>query len=62
MATKTGPWLSPEETRAYLSLPSLDALYKMVRRGTIKGYRLGRLLRFSQSDLDAMISGCPTCK
>lgn len=51
-----GPWLDASSAAAYLALPSVEALYKMVRRGTLAGCRLGRLLRFSQPALDALLT------
>lgn len=59
----TGPWLDSEAARQYLGLPTAKALREQVRRGTIRAYRLGRLLRFSQPELDAQLSaGVEACR
>jgi excisionase family DNA binding protein len=62
MADRQPPtdWLSPDQARAYLSLPSRRALYQAVRRGTIPGHRLGRLLRFYRPELDRLLLRAPT--
>jgi excisionase family DNA binding protein len=61
MSDISGPWLSVRAAATYLGLPSEKALREMARRGTVRGYHLGRLLRFSQPELDALLSGSPTC-
>lgn len=62
-AGATGPWLDSESARQYLGLPTAKALREQVRRGTIHAYRLGRLLRFSQPELDAQLSaGADPCR
>jgi hypothetical protein len=52
----TGPWLDSEAARKYLGLPTAKALREAVRRGNVPVHRLGRLLRFSQSELDGLFA------
>ena len=50
------PWLSATEAAAYLSLPSVKALYERCRRGGVPFYRFGRRsLRFKREDLDQVL-------
>jgi excisionase family DNA binding protein len=49
-----GPWLTPRAAASYVGL-TLRALYMAVRKGQIPVHRLGRRLRFSQSELDATV-------
>jgi excisionase family DNA binding protein len=49
-----GGWLDTEAARAYLRL-SKKALYQAVRRGMVPVHRLGRRLRFSIAELDAVV-------
>lgn len=55
--TRTRPveWLTAEEARDYLRFPSRKALYKAVERAQLPVHRLGRRLRFSRADLDALL-------
>ena len=46
-------WLSTEEA-AYILAISANALRIMVHRGQIQAYKLGRRLRFKQSDCKAL--------
>lgn len=55
----TGPWLTSEKAAEYLGLTT-KALREATRRGKIPVHRLGRLLRFSAAELDALVSPCPT--
>ncbi len=53
-------YLTPRETLDYLKLPSLNALYKQVRRGGIPAWcytRVGRNLRFLRVALDEWLEG-----
>lgn len=47
-------WLTVEEAAAHLGTTPLG-IYKRVERGHIRAHRLGRLLRFKRSDLDASL-------
>lgn len=47
-------WLSTEEAAFILAISS-NALRIMVHRGQIQAYKLGRRLRFKQSDCKALI-------
>lgn len=51
------PWLTPEQAAEYLGLPTVKALYQRVRRGDVPAHRLGRSLRFRQTDLDRAMEG-----
>jgi len=48
-------WMSPQDARRYLGLPSLSALYSMKARGELPYYQLGRRLRFRRSEMDALL-------
>lgn len=48
-------WMDAAEAAEYLRLRSVRALYDHVRRGRVPGHRLGRLLRFRRSELDAVL-------
>jgi excisionase family DNA binding protein len=48
-------WLTADEATAYLGLPTRKALYAAVERGQVPVHRLGRRLRFSRSELDALL-------
>ncbi len=48
-------WLTADEATAYLGFPSRKALYAAVERGQVPGHKLGRRLRFSRSELDALL-------
>ena len=48
-------WLTTDEATAYLGFPSRKALYAAVERGQVPGHKLGRRLRFSRSELDALL-------
>jgi excisionase family DNA binding protein len=61
-STATGPWLDSEAARVYLGLPTAKALRDQVRRGRIHAYRIGRLLRFSQSEIDNAIASGASCR
>lgn len=51
-----GPWLDSEAARKYLGFPTAKALREQVRRGNVPVHRLGRLLRFSQPELDKLFA------
>ncbi|BDG02805.1 helix-turn-helix domain-containing protein [Anaeromyxobacter oryzae] len=46
--------MTPTEAADYLRLPSVRALYQLVRRGRVHAQRLGRQLRFSRKDLTGL--------
>lgn len=48
-------WLTPAQAVRYLGLPSLKSLYQAVRRGTLPASRIGRVLRFFRTELDAAL-------
>jgi excisionase family DNA binding protein len=48
-------WLTADEATAYLGFPSRKALFAAVERGQVPGHKLGRRLRFSRSELDALL-------
>ena len=50
-------WLTPEQAARYLGVPSVRALYQLVRRGRIPVIRLGRSLRFMREHIDAALRG-----
>jgi excisionase family DNA binding protein len=47
--------MTAAEAAAFLRLPSVRALYQLVRRGRVEAHRLGRQLRFSRSELAALV-------
>jgi excisionase family DNA binding protein len=48
-------WLTADEATAYLGFPTRKALYAAVERGQVPAHKLGRRLRFSRSELDAIL-------
>ena len=48
-------WLTADEATAYLGFPSRKELYAAVERRQVPGHNLGRRLRFSRSELDALL-------
>ncbi|MFO0585630.1 MAG: helix-turn-helix domain-containing protein, partial [Anaeromyxobacter sp.] len=46
-------WLTAQELAQVYGFPSTRAVYLAVRRGTIPARRVGRLLRFLRSDVEA---------
>lgn len=49
----TTEWMSTEEALAYLRLPGVRSLYRLVEGGKLPAYRLGkRALIFAKSELD----------
>jgi excisionase family DNA binding protein len=50
-------WLTADEATAYLAFPTRKALYAAVERGQVPARKLGRRLRFSRDDLDALLGG-----
>jgi excisionase family DNA binding protein len=53
--TSRGPWLSAEQVAIYLALPSHGSVRELERRGVLPAHRLGKSLRFSRAELDAML-------
>lgn len=45
-------WMTLHEVAAYLSI-SPSTVYKLKARGRIRGYRVGRNLRFDRAEVDA---------
>jgi excisionase family DNA binding protein len=45
-------WLTIKELSAYLKIKD-KTLYYLVERGSIPHYRVGKLVRFKQSEIDA---------
>lgn len=50
-------WLNADQAAAYLGLPTRNALYERVRRGSVRAHRWGRSLRFRPEDLDDAVMG-----
>jgi len=48
-------WLTADEATAYLGFPTRKALYAAVERGQVPAHKLGRRLRFSRNELDALL-------
>jgi excisionase family DNA binding protein len=48
-------WLTADEATAYLGFPTRKALYAAVERGQVPAHKLGRRLRFSRAELDALL-------
>ena len=57
VVTAERAWLTADQAVRYLGLPSIKALYQAVRRGTVPVCRIGRVLRFFRTDLDAALRG-----
>lgn len=55
--TPDGPYLSPEEAVAYLRLPSVSQLYKLIREHSLPYRRRGRCYIFCPADLDTWTKG-----
>jgi len=53
----TPSWFTPAQAAAHLGLPSVRALYQVVRRGQVPAHRLGRRLRFRREELDRALAG-----
>lgn len=56
-ATPATEWLDAPAAAKHLGLPSLKALYQLVRGGDVLAHKLGRRLRFARADLDAVVRG-----
>lgn len=54
-ASPAPEWLDAPAAVKHLGLPSLKALYQLVRGGDVPAHKLGRRLRFARADLDAVI-------
>ena len=52
---KISKWITAEEAAEYLRLSSVAVLRNMVCEKRVPYYKLGRLLRFKVSDLDALL-------
>jgi excisionase family DNA binding protein len=50
------PVLDSEEAAAFLKMP-IDTLRKRVREGKIPSFKIGALLRFRVSELEAFVKG-----
>lgn len=48
-------WMSAAEAVEHLRLPSLGAIYKLVKRGKLPYTRLGRNIRFDRFALDKLL-------
>jgi excisionase family DNA binding protein len=48
-------WFTADEATAYLGFPTRKALYAAVERGQVPAHKLGRRLRFSRTELDALL-------
>lgn len=51
-----GAYLTSEQAREYLSLPSVGALYWHIRENRLPAVRIGRRYRFRRRDLDAWMA------
>jgi excisionase family DNA binding protein len=49
------PLLKAGEVAEFLRLSGPKAVHALVRRGVIRGYRVGRILRFRRSDVEAAL-------
>ncbi len=47
-------WLSVEDIAAHLAV-SKESVYRWVEKGKLPSYRVGRLLRFSSSEVDKAV-------
>ncbi|MGC4116997.1 MAG: helix-turn-helix domain-containing protein [Myxococcales bacterium] len=56
-----GPWLDVKAAAAYLCVTP-KALRESCRRGNVKFYKLGKLVRFRTADLDAALVEVPIKK
>ncbi len=56
-STQVIEWMNAEEASRYLKV-SRGTIYNLVSSGVLKGYRLGRRIRFIRRELDeAILSG-----
>jgi excisionase family DNA binding protein len=51
------PYLTAAEAIAYLKLPSVQALYRLIRDHGLPTCRVGRRYRFDQREVDAWARG-----
>lgn len=51
------PYLTAEETIAYLNIGSDSALYRLIREHGLPFCRIGRLYRFDRAEVDAWTHG-----
>lgn len=51
------PYLDSDEAIAYLKLPSVSALYRLIREYRLPYCRVGRLYRFDRREIDAWLRG-----
>ena len=49
-------WMTAEAAARYLGMPSRKALYQALRRGQVRGHRLGRRIRFLKTELDQSLT------
>jgi excisionase family DNA binding protein len=54
-------WLDAPAAVKYARLPTVKSLYQFVRRGVVPAHRLGRRLRFSRDELDAVLRSGRLC-
>jgi excisionase family DNA binding protein len=50
------PWLSADEIARHLGI-SKETVYRWVRHDELPAHRIGRLLKFKLSDVDAWVLG-----
>jgi putative molybdopterin biosynthesis protein len=54
----TGPLLTRDEAARFLNV-SDQTVYRILRRGELRGYRVGHLIRISQTDLENYLKAPP---
>lgn len=55
MASKTGDWMGSPETADYLGV-ELRTLYRLVNEDHLPAYKIGRVIRFRQHEVDDFIA------
>ncbi len=53
-----GPLLSRDEAARFLNVSS-QTVYRILRRGELRGYRVGHSIRISQTDLENYLKAIP---
>jgi excisionase family DNA binding protein len=61
LADKEFPFYSPGEVADALGF-SLAYIYRRLRRGELKGRRIGRAIFIARDDIQAMLEGAPDCR
>lgn len=56
------PYLTADEARAYLRIPTMNAFYTYKHRTGLRAYRRGGKLLFKQADLDGSLEKEPARK